>query len=58
MLEYRLYVLDQIGKIVERIDLECANDAEAVSDGKTFSQKNDVEIWRGQKVVTILHPST
>lgn len=51
-----MYVLDKIGKIIERIDLECSDDAEAVSDAKTFARTNDVEIWRGQEVVTILHP--
>lgn len=34
MLEYRVYLLDQGGKIVERFDLNCTNDAEAVADGK------------------------
>lgn len=56
MREYRMYVLDNIGKIIERIDLEYPNDAEAVSDGKIYAQKNDVEIWCGQRVVTVLHP--
>lgn len=51
-----MYVLDNIGKIIERIDLEYPNDAEAVSDGKIYARKNDVEIWCGQRVVTVLHP--
>jgi len=58
MLEYRMYVIDNYGKIIERIDLECPNDAEAVSDGKTYLQKNNVEIWCGQRVVSVLHPLT
>jgi len=58
MLEYRMYVIDNSGKIIERIDLECPNDAEAVSDGKTYLQKNNVEIWCGQRVVSVLHPLT
>ena len=56
MLEYRMYIIDNGGKIVERIDLECPNDAEAVSDGKTYALKNGVEIWCGQRVVTVIHP--
>jgi hypothetical protein len=55
MLEYRVYVIDSIGKIIERIDLECLNDAEAVSDGKTYARRNDVEIWCGQRIVAVLH---
>lgn len=51
-----MYVLDNIGKIIERIDLEYPNDAEAVSDGKIYARKNDVEIWCSQRVVTVLHP--
>jgi len=56
MLEYRMYVIDNGGKIIERIDLECPNDAEAVADGRTYVLRNDVEIWRGLRVVTVLHP--
>ena len=56
MLEYRVYVIGNGGRIIERIDLECPNDAKAVSDVKTYVRKNDVEIWCGQRVVTVLHP--
>ena len=56
MLEYRMYVIDNGGKIIERIDLECPGDAEAVADGKTYALRNNVEIWCGQRVVTVLHP--
>jgi hypothetical protein len=58
MLEYRVYVINNDGRIIERIDLECLNDAKAVSDVKTYARKNDVEIWCGQRVVTVLHPLT
>ena len=58
MLEYRVYVIGNDGRIIERIDLECPNDAKAVSDGKTYARKHDVEIWCGQRVVTVLHPLT
>ena len=57
MLEYRVYVIDKLGRILERIDLECLSDAEAVSDVKAYALKSDVEIWSGQRVVTVLsHP--
>lgn len=56
MLEYRMYVIDNGGKIIERIDLECPSDAEAVADGKTYALRNNVEIWCGQRVVTVLNP--
>ena len=56
MLEYRMYVIDNGGKIIERIDLECPNDAEAVAGGKTYALRNNVEIWCGQRVVTVLNP--
>ena len=58
MLEYRMYVIDNGGKIIERIDLECPNDAEAVADGRTYALRNDVEIWCGLRVVTVLHHLT
>jgi len=58
MLEYRMYVIDNGGKIIERIDLKCPSDAEAVADGKTYALRNNVEIWCGQRVVTVLNPQT
>jgi len=58
MLEYRMYVIDNGGKIIERIDLECPNDEEAVVDGRTYALRNDVEIWCGQRVVTVLYHLT
>jgi hypothetical protein len=58
MLEYRMYIIDNVGRIIERIDLECPSDAEAVSGGKAYALNKDVEIWCGQRVVTVLHPST
>jgi len=51
MLEYRVYLLDQGGKIVERFDLNCTNDAEAVADGKRHLPRNNVEIWCGNRSV-------
>jgi hypothetical protein len=53
-----MYVIGNGGRIIERIDLECPNDAEAVADGRTYALRNDVEIWCGQRVVTVLHPLT
>jgi len=58
MLEYRMYVIDNGGRIIDRIDLECPDDAEAVSGGKAYALNKDVEIWRGQRIVTVIHPLT
>ena len=55
MLEYRVYVIDSEGKIIERIDLECPNDDKAVSDGSMYAQRNGVEIWCGQRLVRTIH---
>lgn len=55
MLEYRVYVIDSKGKIIERIDLECPNDDKAVSDGSMYAQRNGVEIWCGQRLVKTIH---
>ncbi len=55
MLEYRMYVLDKIGKIIERIDLECPDDMEAVAGGKSYARNHDVEIWCGKRAVTVLN---
>lgn len=53
-----MYVIGNGGSIIERIDRECPNDAEAVADGRTYALRNDVEIWCGQRVVTVLQPLT
>ena len=58
MLEYRMYVIDNGGRIIDRIDLECPDDAEAVSGGKAYALNKDVEIWRCQRIVTVIHPLT
>jgi len=53
-----MYVIDNGGRIIDRIDLECPDDAEAVSGGKAYALNKDVEIWRGQRIVTVIHPLT
>jgi hypothetical protein len=54
MLEYRMYVIDNGGRIIERIDLECSNDEEAVEDVKAYALNNDVEIRCRQRLVNVV----
>lgn len=58
MFEYRVYVINNAGKIIERIDLECPNDDKAVSGGKVYARNNDVEVWCGQRIVRTINPFT
>jgi hypothetical protein len=49
-----MYVIDNGGRIIERIDLECSNDEEAVEDVKAYALNNDVEIWCRQRLVNVV----
>jgi len=42
---YRTYVLDQRGHVVVAIDLECADDEEAIARAKRLGD-GEVELWR------------
>jgi hypothetical protein len=42
---YRTYVLDERGQVVVAIDLECADDEEAIARAKRLGD-SDVELWR------------
>jgi hypothetical protein len=42
---YRTYVLDENGRVVVAIDLECADDEEATARAKRLGD-GEVELWR------------
>jgi len=42
---YRTYVLDEGGRVVVAIDLECADDEEAAARAKRLGD-GEVELWR------------
>ena len=51
MADYRAYVLDVDGHITERLDLDCADDAEAVRLARRRLKDPDIEVWQGARMV-------
>ncbi|HUO91941.1 MAG TPA: hypothetical protein VMU22_03425 [Rhizomicrobium sp.] len=47
MPEYKIYCLDEGGRIVSRHDIQCSNDHEAFKKAHEFCAAYDVEVWRG-----------
>jgi hypothetical protein len=45
MLDYRLYFLDGDGHIRGVVELDCANDAEAIERAETYGD-GSMELWR------------
>ena len=49
MLDYRLYFLDEAGHIRGVVELECADDAEAISRAQTYADGRTMELWRRER---------
>jgi len=43
---YRAYILGPDGHVQERIDLHCANEAEAIEQAERLGDDLDVELWQ------------
>jgi hypothetical protein len=49
--EYRAYIMDADGHILNRIDLVCVDDDEAKERAKQLVDGHDVELWQfGRKI--------
>jgi hypothetical protein len=51
MRHYRIYSLDQTGRICLAEDFECANDREAEQEGKLHAEKHAIEVWERTRLV-------
>jgi len=51
---YRAYLIGPDGHMVGREDLICSNDAEAIEQATGFTDKHEVEVWNGPRLVTKL----
>jgi hypothetical protein len=49
--DYRLYFLDEAGRIQQGVDLECATDEEAIEVAEQHRDGHDLELWSGARVV-------
>jgi hypothetical protein len=51
MAHYRAYILNREGRIMEAVDLDCADDDDATESAKQLVDGHDVELWRNARVV-------
>lgn len=51
MAGYRLYFLDDNGRIRDAAEFECADDAEALTQAQSRADGRDMELWSGARVV-------
>jgi hypothetical protein len=54
MAHYRAYILNREGRIMEAVDLDCADDTAATESAKHLDDGHDVELWRNTRVVSRL----
>ncbi len=57
MAHYRAYILNREGRIMEAVDLDCADDAAATESAKRLDDGHDVELWKDTRVVSRLAKS-
>jgi hypothetical protein len=46
MSDYRVYIIGDDDRIVERIDLNCADDSAAIEFAKQYINGKDIELWQ------------
>ena len=46
---YRLYCLNDEGRIVHRYDVDCADDFEAFKEAHEFCGDSAIEVWLGSR---------
>jgi hypothetical protein len=51
MTEYRLYMLNPLGRIQARLDLDCADDETAIAAAHARVPDELIEIWQGKRMV-------
>ena len=51
MSSYRFYSHDHLGRLVDRRELHCRDDADALSVGQDLNHTYDIEIWLGLRHV-------
>jgi len=51
MAGYRLYFLDDNGRIRDAAEFECVDDAEALAQAQSRADGRSMELWSGARVV-------
>jgi hypothetical protein len=57
MIHYRLYYLDGGGRISSALDLECADDADALATLQEYADGRPMELWQAGRRVLAWHPA-
>jgi hypothetical protein len=57
MREYSIYVMGPDGIVIERINLSCANDAEALDQAEKLSSgRRLLQLWQGIRFIATFLP--
>lgn len=54
MAEYKLYCLDENGRISRRIEMEAIDDGAAIAVARDLHPDTDCELWSGTRKVALL----
>ncbi|WP_375776005.1 hypothetical protein ACE103_30105 [Bradyrhizobium sp. ma5] len=54
--EYRVYVIGADDRILNRIDIHCANDAAVSQRAKQLLDNETIELWRGDQLLHRFEP--
>ena len=54
MTDYRVYFLGESGHLFKAVGLDCTNDKAAIEYTKQFIDGHDLELWQGDRQVTVL----
>jgi hypothetical protein len=49
--DYSLYILRRSGRLVREIEVECANDADAIDLAQQLVDGYDVELWQLDRMI-------
>lgn len=53
MAEYRAYRIGDDGLIVDRVDLDCADESEARAKAEKLAANHDVELWERTRPIEV-----
>jgi hypothetical protein len=57
MRNYAAYILDRDGRIANRIDLVCLDEAAAKERAKAFAGDHRIELWSGDRLIGEFEPA-
>jgi hypothetical protein len=54
--EYRVFVIGPDGHVIDRIDLVCATEEDAIERARQVMDSHAVELWRGSRRIERFEP--